>query len=463
MGKFRELQSRTQLNLIPRSIDEYVSEDDGVRLIDEVIEELDLSEIEGKFSEIGRRAYSPRVLVKILAYGTMRGVRSSRELARATRENLRFIFLAQGEQPDFRTISDFRKNFHEELAAVLAQTVSIGLKEGLIKLEQVAIDGTKIRGFAGKNSFKSAEQLERELEKLEEQISAALKAGQDADDREDEEKGKDDDGDMHLPPTLRGKQERRERILKGLAELKGGKGTKRSRVSTTDPECRFMKTEPSYNAQAAVDVESGLVVSGYVTSNNNDTNELGRCVDEVVATSKRKPRQVVADAGYGTYEEIARVESASVEVFVPLGPSRSRAAALFTYNASRDQYRCIGGRTLRKSNIVGNKTYYTTRRCAGCKYRERCCPDYPDGSTRLISKHRYDAVADRMREKMQSTEAKVALRNRRCTVEPLFGVLKYCRGLSNFLLRGTRKVTAMWKFELAVFNIGKLAATRQAA
>lgn len=458
MKRFRSVSSREQLFLLPRSLDEYVPLDDGLRLMDEVIEQLDLSSIEGQFVGGGRPAYSPRVLVKILAYGTLRGIRSSRELARATQENLRFMYLAQGEQPDFRTISNFRKRFHSELSELLAQTVTVGLKEGIITLEQVAIDGTKIRGSAGKNSFKTQEKLEEQQARLEELISKELKAGTSVDEQEDDALGDDKDGNMHLPPSLQGKKERQERVRKALEELKK---TGAKRASTTDPECRFIKQHPSYNAQAAVDVTSGFAVGGYVTTSVNDVQELSRNVQNVVRTTgETKPQSVVADQGYATYEEIVSVEQDGIEVFVPLGEPKAKAAHLFTYDAAADQYTCVGGRTLKRSGATHKQTHYKTRSCGGCEHRAACCPDKPEGTVRLVARHKHHDLRLRMDAKMDTDAGRSALRQRRSTVEPLFGTIKFPRRLMMFCLRGVEKVSSLWRFELAVHNIAKLAQVR---
>ena len=132
MRYFRLGQSRDQLSLLPPSLEEYVPRDDSVRFVDALVEEFDLREIESKYSSLGRPGYSPRMLVNLLLYGKIRGIRASRELARACKENVRFMYLVQNEQPDFRTISDFRKNHIEALGGLLRQTVSIGLTEGVM-------------------------------------------------------------------------------------------------------------------------------------------------------------------------------------------------------------------------------------------------------------------------------------------------------------------------------------------
>src|SRR5215203_7302694 len=145
--KFKELQDRHQQSLFPRSIDEYIDGNDVVRFLDSLVDELDLSEIESAYSSIGRRAYSPSVLIKLLIFGKMRGVRSSRGLAQSVKENVRFMYLAQGQEPDFRTINRFRQKFSKELGCIFVQTVHLAKKEGALRGETLCVDGTKLRAF----------------------------------------------------------------------------------------------------------------------------------------------------------------------------------------------------------------------------------------------------------------------------------------------------------------------------
>lgn len=170
MRRFRNSIDRKQLSLLPSSVEDYVGAEDFVRYVDELVELLDLSSIESAYSFQGRPAFEPRIMVKILVFGSLRGIRSARELSRECRENLRFIFLAQNEKPDFRTINLFRKLHSKSLASLLRQTIEIGLKEEIIDLKTVAVDGTKIRAFAGRRSFGKPENFKSELDALEKEL-----------------------------------------------------------------------------------------------------------------------------------------------------------------------------------------------------------------------------------------------------------------------------------------------------
>jgi len=189
MRKFREPISRLQQSLLPRSVEEFVLSDDLARYVDSLVEELDLSDIEECYSELGRHGFSPQVMVKLLVYGKMRGIRSSRSLAKACEENLKFMYVTSGEKPDFRTISLFRKRFCRELADILRQTIVIGLESGVIDLKHVAIDGSLIKSFAGDNSYKTPGTIEKELELLEHLIEQDIECDDSSDDDDDDTSG----------------------------------------------------------------------------------------------------------------------------------------------------------------------------------------------------------------------------------------------------------------------------------
>ena len=205
MGRFRQPRDRTQVTFLPPSVDEYVEPDDNVRFVDAFVEALDLSEIEEEFSDLGRPAYAPRPLVKLLVYGRLRGVRTGRGLAEAAQENLRFYWLLGGEQPDFRTICDFRKRFAPQLKDFLKQLIGIGIREGVIRLDRVAIDGTILRTSAGSGSFHRRESLERALDRLETSFQPDIEADEVEEPLPDADRGRSlsaragDGGEDHRP------------------------------------------------------------------------------------------------------------------------------------------------------------------------------------------------------------------------------------------------------------------------
>jgi transposase len=465
MEKFRTPADRDQIMLLPRSIDEYVGAEDTVRYVDAFVDELDLSAMEDAYSELGRPGFSPGVMVKILLYGKMRGMRSSRELARAVRENVRFMFIASGEQPDFRTISLFRKRFCRELSGLLRQTIDVGLREGLINLEHVTVDGTVIRAYAGRRSFRRAEQLRA----LEAALERSFEKDIEMDEREDEERG-DDDGEGMLPTDLRDRERLRAKVKAALeqeAEVeqkRKHKGKNIRQISLTDPECRYIQShegrQPSYNGQVAVDVESRLVVGGYATNAVSDNGELPELLANIEANTGKNPKVLSADRGYSLKAGLAELKERRIDGFIPQREEKSAYFKQedFCYDEDAETYRCPNNRVLHYRGDVKHKRKqwrkYVCEDCAGCPVARQCMQN--DGSRRTLHISIYSGLYYEMREKTRTALGRRMARIRASTVEPTFGHIKANRKLRQFYFRGRAMVDAMWKLELASYNIEKL-------
>lgn len=461
MKKFRHQANRQQIALLPASIDEYIPQDDIVRYIDAMIDEMDLSAIESKYSIFGRPAYHPQVLVKILLYGKMRGIRSSRELSRASQENLRFIFLSNNEKPDFRTLLLFRKRFHKELGSLLKQTIGIGLKEKIITLDHVCIDGTKLRAFAGRNSFKKPKKLKEDLEKLEEEIAQSITEDIRIDEEEEKRYG-NNDKEEKLPKGLEDKKVLIAKIKSALTQYEGIEGEKPKKISTTDPESRYMKSKgilPSYNAQAAVDQSSGMVVGGYATNSVTDNAQLIPMLEEVAEVTGKDPAVISADKGYGENEGLAEVERRGIDGYIARIKDMEGQYSLedFDYDKRTDAYRCPDGRNLNFIMQTKKHRRYQSADCSGCPLRANCLrfPDRPINRSLNVSIYAEQAL--RMKKKMETEKGKAMLKVRGATVEPVFGHIKYCKKLRQFLFRGLNMINSMWKLELAAYNLEKLA------
>ena len=398
MGKFREGKGRDQLTFLPRSLDEYVSSEDPVRFVDALIEELDLKPIELAYSRLGAPAFSPRVLSKIILYGKMRGVRSCRELSRAARENVKFMYLAKDEKPDFRTINLFRKKFHRELSELLGQTVQIALQEGMLTLEHVAIDSTQLKGYASKRSYHDPEELERLVKEIESSFEKDIA----------EDKDEDDD-EPTLPPDLQDKQRLREKAREALKTYQSMKkeGTKckqPKKISTTDPECRYLAGGPApirgYRMQAAVDSKSRLVVAGYAT-NTSDNAQLCPMLDELERNTGQQPHEISTDRGYSGYAGLQALKEKGIIGFIPLRqkikPHRKRKG-------------------------------------------DPCEP----------------GVIEEMVRRTASDLGQEKKTLRSATVEPLFAHLKHARALTRTFFRGLAMVNLCWSLELVAVNLEKI-------
>ena len=427
-----------------------------------LVDSLDLSEIESSYSSFGRPGYEPRMLVKVLLYGKMRGVRSGRELSKACNENLKFRFLSHNEFPDFRTLNSFRKRHSKSLAGLLRQTIEIGVREDFINLEEVCIDGTKLGAFAGRNSFKDPEELKAELDKLEEQIADSIKRDIELDKDEDDRFG-GGSGESELPEDLGDKKKLAERIKEALKVHEATRGSKRKRLSTTDPECRFMKGKginPGWNAQAAIDAKSRLIVAGYVTNATGDSSELIPVVDEIRENTGKEPESVIADRGYTANEQLGELKKRGIYGWVC---RRDEPLFKFEYNSQTDSYRCPIGEELVLTQTWKDRKLYQSPACATCKSSHLCTFKNKKSKTRVsLAVSHWAPLVQEMKTRMQSQEGKRMKILRISTIEPFFGYIKYSKKLRQFAVRGLKFVNDMWKFELAAYNIERLCKMKMA-
>lgn len=456
MKKFRVPSSRLQQTLLPRTVEEYVRADDIARYVDTFVDELDLSTIEAGYSYEGRPAFAPQIMVKILIYGKLRGIRSSRELATAVAENLKFIYVASGERPDFRTIALFRKRFQRELAGVLQQTIEIGLESGAIDLEHVAIDGSLIPSFASDKSFKSPEYLAKYLKVLERSIEEDIKCD-------------DSDDDDFTPPPLPKELHDRKELTRRVREALRQRG-KAEKASTSDPDCKRSWRGPAYNGQAAVDESSRMVVGGYVTSTVTDSAELVPVLQDVERRTGAVPTRITADGGYKAQRGLAYMEQKQIEGFVPQARPSCNEFSLhdFQHQKHSDTFTCPAGRTLAFQGVVTpssrGRLYRAVEPCTDCALKQRCLrktalAKEPDRRHIFISDHQH--LIEQMKQRVASTIGQHMKKKRSSTVETLFAHLKYLRKFVRFRFRRLPMVNAMWLFELAVYNIERLFAIRR--
>ncbi len=457
MRKFRVPESREQVMLLPRTVDEFVPADDIARYIDAFVDELDLSKIEGAYSSEGRPGFCPAVMLKILVYGKLRGMRSCRELARAVNENLKFIYLASGEHPDFRTIALFRKRFHRELAQILQQTIEIGLESGAIDLEHVAIDGTLIPGFANAGSFKSPEYLTKYLAYLEKSLDEDIK-----------DDDSDDPDDFTPPPLPKALQNRKELTRRVRAALKQHVPGKIEQCSTTDPDCRKAWRGPAYSGQAAVDEHSRMVVGGYATNTVTDSAELVPVLRDVEQRTSATPKRVTADGGYKAQRDLVYLQEKKIEGYIPQARPQCGEFSLtdFSYHQDSDSYTCPAGRALARqaANAPKGRFYKAVRSCADCQLRQKCLRKTvraiePDRRNLFVSHHQ--PLIEQMQNRVASEIGQRMRKKRSSTVETVFAHLKYLRKLTRFTFRGLAMVNSMWLFDLAVYNIERLLKLRR--
>ncbi len=455
------LYDRDQGWLFPPSLDDLVSADSEVRLVDSAMECLDWSKVESSYSDRGRPAYSPRVLAKVLVYAYSKGVRSSRKIAELVRNDVRFMWLAKMERPDFHTIARFRKDRFGELGELFGESVRLCAGAGLVLLSSVSVDGTKVAADVSKSSLYDQDRIARERSMVDEILHEA----EEVDACEDREYG-DWDG-QSMPEEMKDPEVRRKR----LEELAGRmRDEKCKQMSATDPDCRMMHTgrgnvQPCYNVQAAVDSANQIVVAADVTNAARDSAQLPGMVEQVRENVGMCPDVVLADAGYSSESSLTGLSEMGQEALVPAcgeprcGSKVGLSSDAFVRDRKRDVLICPMGKKLgfMGEHRAGSGRYrrYSARGCKSCDLYEQCVPS--GRGSRQVSLSVIADLREAMRRKLDSADGKRAFALRKYTVEPVFGHFKRNLGFDRFMLRGLAGVAAEVYLVATAHNIMKWA------
>jgi transposase len=407
--------------LLPPSVHELVAANHPSHFVRETVRnDLDLSAIlETYQEERGYPPYHPVMMTALLLYAYTQGVFSSRRIARSCEERVDFMAVTALQKPDFRTINEFRRRHLAALGALFVQVLKLCRRAGLVKLGHVALDGTKIKANASKHKAMSYARMQKAEKELADLVAGWLARAEAEDEAEDEEFGKDRRGD-ELPDWVKDKQERLRRIraakqaleeeARGAAEEGGSsEPAPKSQRNFTDPDSRIMKTkdgfEQAYNCQAAVDREHQIIVAATTTQTQNDGAELVKLLDGIKANAGRQAREISADSGYCSEENLAALNRRRIRGYVATGRQRHGA------NSAVDR------------------------------------------SGKKLGPH-----AARMKQRLARGGWTSRYRLRKQTVEPVFGQIKEALGFRRFLLRGIDKVRAEWLMVCAAFDLKKLAA-----
>ena len=454
---FIDQPARDQTTFAPRCTDELVAPDAPVRALDEIMEQLDYSAFEERYRGGGRPAWPPKLMAKLLLFSYSSGVRSAREISRRLDYDLRFIWLAHEQRIDHQRFSEFRRSFAEQLHNLFAQTVRLALQMGLATLELVAIDGSKIAANASRRMVND-EEIQRAIDK-------ALAEAEAIDAAEDADLG-DARGD-ELPDELAKPEQRLEKLQEAKAALDES-GQKC--VSLTDPEAPPQKIagekRPGWNGQVAVDGASGILVGQDLVADQNDTAQFGPMSEQALENTGLKPDAIVGDRGYHSGENLRAADELDLNAFLP---RQFRAAtgrfeqADFEYDERADEFVCPAGKRLnfrrerKRRNGPSHLLYATSAHdCRGCPLRAECLSARANRRELYVSAHA--ALARRMAERMDTDEGRWAMRQRKQTVELVFGVMKSVLGLRQFLLRGLAGARVEMSLCATAFNLRKLAA-----
>jgi transposase len=392
--------------------------------VSDVVDQLDLSAIEAVYEEEdrGQPPYHPRMMTKILVYGYCVGVYSSRRIQKRLVEDVAFRVLAAGNQPDFRTISDFRKLHLQALEELFQQVLRLVLEVGALKLGSVALDGSKVKANASKHKAMSYGRMGEAEKRLREEVRKLLKQAEAADEEEDKRYGRDRRGD-ELPEELQRRETRIARIQeakkaleerareKAESESKDSKEAKpdpKAQYNFTDPESRIMKGAnefvQGYNTQVAVEPFFQLIVGQTVTQAANDKQQMVPLIEVIEEQSGQRPEEVLADSGYCSEENLK-------------------------YLAKR-----------RMAGFVATEKQKHGEQNEPCKRGP-----LPKDASRL----------EQMERKLKTKVGAAVYARRKCVVEPVFGQIKQARGFRQFLLRGLRKVRGEWALICMAHNVLK--------
>lgn len=403
--------------LLPPSINDFVPADHVAHFVRETVREgLDLRLIYLSYKgERGQPPFHPAMMVALLLYAYSQGIYASRRIAKACEERIDFMAVTGGEKPDFRTIAKFRTRHLPALRMLFIQVLRLCREAGLVELGHVALDGTKIKANASKHKAMSYSRMKEAEPALTKTVEEWMSQARDADDDDERTHGPDRRGD-ETPSWMANKQSRLEKLRAAKAALEAeakaaGKEAPEDKAQRnfTDPESRIQKTKDGYiqgyNAQAAVDHATQIIVACDVGTSTADSPQLEPMVDQVIANTGAVPNEMSADAGYCSEANLKALEERGIDAYVAAGRQRHGKAAP------------AAAQPVTLETRVG----------------------------RMVQKLRDDAWGS-------------PYHLRKVTVEPIFGQIKQARGFRQFLLRGHEKVKAEWALVCTVHNLLKLAA-----
>src|SRR6202041_282756 len=465
MKRFVEGEERRQGVLLPEYLDDFVAEENQVRVIEAFVDELDLQGLgfAGVAPEAtGRPAYHPATMMKIYVYGYVNQIASSRRLEREARRNVELMWLTGRLAPDFKTIADFRKDNGAAIRATCRRFVALCRKLNLFTQAMVAIDGSRFKAVNSRDRSFSRGSIERRIEQVEASIERYLSALETADRQE---------GELAEAKSARLKDKiasLREQMRKYEALEVAVHAAPDKQISLTDPDARSMATSGKdtglvgYNVQAVVDAQHHLIVTHEVTNIGNDRSQLSTMARQAQEATGVRELTAIADRGYFKGEEILACEATGVTPLVPR-PLTSGAKADgrfgkqdFVYDAGEDVYRCPAGEKLtwRYWNVeAGRKLHnYWTAKGPGGALKSKCT----SAKERRVKRWEHEAVLDAMQERLD--RAPKTMRIRRQTAEHPFGTIKAWMGATHFRLRTLEKVSAEMSLHVLAYNLKRMIA-----
>jgi len=439
-----------------------IADDNPVRAIDVVVEQMDIPSLGFKYSETkanGRKPFNPTDMFKLYSYSYFNGIRSSRKIERETHRNIEVMWLVGELKPDHKTIANFRKDNKKAIKKAFRRFIMICDELGLISKEIVAVDGSKFRACNGRMRYHSKGKIAEKLIHHKESIEKYMNLLELCDNEENE-----------APPIQYSREELKEKLekvhkrvreLELIQETVEAEGT----IYLTDPDARLMRThngggDISHNVQTAVETKNHFVVAVDATSDAVDYGQLHNIASQAKEELGVEELISIADKGYYSGEQFAKCKYENINPIAPHpdkggGQERGYTKGYFVYNKETDSYQCPQGQILKQPRQIratrkGDR-YYNAEACASCPFKERCTPKTP---YRTIVRGEFDGYSE---EVDVFTKANQELfKQRKCLVEHPFGTVKRALGFTYFLTRGTESVRTESLLHFLAYNMKRL-------
>lgn len=463
MKRFIEGENRFQATLFPESLDEYIAEDNPVRVIDAFVNALDLKVLgfeRAEPSATGRPAYEPAVMLKIYVYGYMNRLKTTRVLEQETHRNVDLIWLTGRLMPDHKTIGEFRRKNRKAIRRVCSEFVGICRQLKLFSQVIVAIDGSKFKGVNSRDKNFTRKSIKRRQQRLEQHINRYLAILDEADKREPAD----------AKYTAEELAEKIASMTAEMARLKAIDAEVQAhpdkQVSLTDPDSRSMAkagggSEVGYNVQAAVDTKHHLIVAHDVTNAPTDRNQLSSIGRQAKDALQRKRLTVLADEGFYDGDEILACKKANIQVLIPKSDSsKSKAQGRFgksdfVYDAKRDEYLCPAKQRLTyrfNTHDRGKiRRVYMRYGCSACALRAKCTTT---DNAKRIKRWEHEPVLEAMARALAKKPDAMTIRKQ--TVEHPFGTIKSWMGATHFVMKRLPNVQAEMSLHVLAYNLKRM-------
>jgi transposase len=494
--------------LLPPDLGSFISDNHIVRTVDKIINELKLSPLFDTYKGGGASSYSPRMLLKVITYGYIENIYTTRRIAKALKENIYFMWISGMSTPDFTTIHNFRsKRLKEAVDDVFGSVIEVLIQGGYIKAENLFIDGTKIEANANRYSYIWKKNVERHESMVKQRVKKLLSYIDELQKEEDEEYGSHNleeyEGNITAEQIEKAVEEISQKLSKwGKSNKASSDVTKlkkevpklkkyqkqkdllggRNSCSKTDNDATFFKMKedhhgmsqlkPGYNVQIAT--ENQFILGYGIYQKAADTSVFIPFMDKIKTQLKIPPKNVTTDAGYGSEENYDYVTRNNIGNYIKYNNfdhektkeyrDRKFISDRFVYNQENDQYECPSGQVLDFEYIKKTKTengymseriVYKSRCCEGCQYKEKCSKGSKDRTIEVSPK--LIEYKQTVRQNLESENGKKLLAQRGVDVESVFGQIKHNNQFRRFYTRGLKNVSTEWGLISIAHNIKKMA------